>query len=386
MGRLCRDGHGGGWSTTSSVAVLVVVTPPVIQWSFTNLVLAAGTDCTAGLMDVTGTNYILATVWSGEPVITQSPATNTALPVGTNMVVLAVSDTFGNTVYSTNTVVVADETVPVIVSQPQNATNNIGSTASFALTATACTPLTYQWLFNGNPLYGQTNTSLILSGLDPTNAGDYAAVASAMGGSTTSSVAVLVVVTPPVIQWSFTNLVVAAGTDCTASLMDVTGTNYIQATVWSGVPIITQSPATNTALPVGTNVVVLAVSDSFGNTVYSTNTIVVADETVPVIVSQPQNATNNIGGTASFSLTATACTPLTYQWWFNGNPLGGQTNTSLTLSGLDPTNAGNYAAVVSAMGGSTTSSVAVPAVVPPPVIELSFTNLVWRRVRTVRPA
>ena len=106
--------------------------------------------------------------------------------------------------------------------------------------------------------------------------------------------------------------------------MDVTGTNYIQATVWSGVPIITQSPATNTALPVGTNVVVLAVSDSFGNTVYSTNTIVVADETVPVIVSQPQNATNNIGGTASFSLTATACTPLTYQWWFNGNPLGGR--------------------------------------------------------------
>ena len=80
----------------------------------------------------------------------------------------------------------------------------------------------------------------------------------------------------------------AAGTDCTAGLMDVTGTNYIQATVWSGVPIITQSPATNTALPVGTNMVVLAVSDSFGNTVYSTNTVVVADETAPSIVNQPQ--------------------------------------------------------------------------------------------------
>ena len=138
----------------------------------------------------------------------------------------------------------------------------------------------------------------------------------------------------------------------------MTGTNYIQATVWSGVPIITQSPATNMALPVGTDMVVPAVSDSFGNTVYSTNTIVVADETAPMIVSEPQNATNNIGTTASFSLTATACTPLTYQWLFNGDPVSVHTNASLTLSGLDPTNAGDYAAVASAAGGSTTSSVA----------------------------
>jgi hypothetical protein len=176
------------------VAELAVVTPPVIQWSFTNLVLAADSNCEAALMDLTGTNYILATVWSGEPVITQSPATNTALPLGTNVVVLTVSDTFGNTVYSTNTVVVADETAPVIISDLQSQTNTAGGAASFALTATACTPLTYRWMFNGNLLFGQTNDSLTLSPLDFTNAGNYAVVAAAAGGCTTSSVANLTVV------------------------------------------------------------------------------------------------------------------------------------------------------------------------------------------------
>ena len=187
------------WSTTSSVAVpavaaLVVETPPVIQWSFSNLTVAAGSDCMAGLMDVTGTNYIQATVWSGVPVITQSPATNTALPLGTNVVVLTVSDAAGNTVYSTNTIVVADETAPVIVSDLQSQTNTAGGTASFALTATACTPLTYQWMFNGDLLFGQTNTTLMLSPVDFTNAGSYAVVATAAGGCTTSSVANLTVV------------------------------------------------------------------------------------------------------------------------------------------------------------------------------------------------
>jgi hypothetical protein len=49
-------------------------------------------------------------------------------------------------------------------------------------------------LFNGNPLSGQTNPALMLAALNLTNAGNYAAVATASGGATTSSVANLTVV------------------------------------------------------------------------------------------------------------------------------------------------------------------------------------------------
>ena len=356
-----------GGSTTSSVAILTVPSPPVVEWSFTNLVLAATTNCAVAMPDVTGTNFILATVWSGLPVITQSPATNTELPIGTNVVVLTVSDSFGNAVNSTNTLVVQDATSPLLTSQPQSLTNIIGSTASFAVSATACTALSYQWLFDSTALTSQTNATLTLASVDLTSAGNYTVMVTSAGGSTISSAATLTVAQLPLIQWSFTNLVLAATTNCSTPMPDVTGTNYLLATVWSGLPAITQSPATNTDLPIGTNLVVLTVSDDFGNTVDSTNTIVVQDAMVPELISQPQSLTNIIGTTASFAVTATACTPLNYQWFFNSTALAGQTNATLTLTNVDLTAAGSYSVAATSAAGSSTSITAL-LVISVPVI------------------
>jgi hypothetical protein len=351
-------------SVTSAVATLTVYALPAIQWSFTNLVVPADTNCGAAMMDVTGANFIRATVGVGAPMIAQDPATNTILALGTNSVVLSVSDTNGNMVYVTNTIVVADETPPVLTSQPPSQTNAVGGTATFALTATACTPLSYQWYFDSAPLAGQTGATLTLAGLALTNSGNYVGVAAAAGGATTSSVAVLTVEVPPVIEWSFTNLVVAAGTNCGSLMMDVTGTNFLLATVASGVPLITQSPATNTLLAVGTNLVIQAVSGANGYTVYATNTIVVQDEVPPVIAVQPLSQTNLEYATVSLAVTATACTPLSYQWYFDSDPLADETNATMTLDGADFTDAGDYFVVVTAAGGVTTSAVATLTVLP----------------------
>jgi len=365
-----------GGATTSSVAILTVPPPPVIQWSFTNLVLATETNCSAPMPDVTGTNYILTTVWSGVPEITQSPVTNTQLPIGANVVRLTVSDSFGNIVYSTNTIVVQDATAPVLTSQPQNLTNTAGTAARFTVTATACTPLSYQWLFDGAMLAGQTNATLTLASVDLTSAGNYTVMVTSEGGSNVSSVATLTVAEPPVVQWSFTNLLLLAVTNCSALMPDVTGTNYLQTTVWSGLPAITQNPATNTDLPIGTNQVVMTVADNLGNIVYSTNTILVQDTTPPAITSQPQSLTNVTGTAASFAVTATTCTPLSYQWLFDSTVIAGQTNATLTLASVDLTSAGNYTVTVTSAGGSTISSAATLTVALLPMIQWSFTNLV----------
>jgi len=68
-----------------------------------------------------------------------------------------------------------------------------GATAHFFVSATACTPLAYQWFFNCLILTNETNCALVIASVDPTNSGNYFVIASASGGSTTSAVATLTV-------------------------------------------------------------------------------------------------------------------------------------------------------------------------------------------------
>ncbi len=68
---------------------------------------------------------------------------------------------------------------------------------------------------------------------------------------------------------------------------------------------------------------------------------------VPVITQQPQPQTFNPGGTAYFSVTATAANPLFYQWQLNGTAIPGATNALLTLTNFQTGNLGAYSVTVS---------------------------------------
>jgi len=82
----------------------------------------------------------------------------------------------------------------------------------------------------------------------------------------------------------------------------------------------------------------------------------------PTISMQPTNQTALVGDTAIFSVTAGGFSPLSYQWKFNGTNLHWATNTSLTLSNVQVSQAGNYAVQVTNTFGSITSSNAVLSV------------------------
>ncbi len=79
--------------------------------------------------------------------------------------------------------------------QPTNATREAGSTFyNFVAASNALEG--YQWHFNGQPLPGRTNATLILTNVQPGDAGDYwAAAANDACGSTSSRVATLRVFT-----------------------------------------------------------------------------------------------------------------------------------------------------------------------------------------------
>ena len=350
--------------STSSVAVLTVVLPPAItSSSLTNRTLQCGSNTnTFTIITATGTaplNY----QWSldGSPVLN---ATNTS--------------------YSVTNLHLPNHTVSVAV------TNLYGGLTSNAVLTVQDTLAPAITLAGANPFYvelggafsdpGATATdvcagavSVIASGSVNTNSvGTNTLTYKAGDGSGNTNTATRTVIvrdtTPPAISWSFTNLVVAANSNCGALMTNVTGTNFILATDLSLPLAITQSPTNNAVLPLGTNTVVIAVADAFGNTAYSTNTVIVQDQTPPVILSQPQSLTNLIGTTAVFSVAATACTPLAFQWYSNST-LTIFTNTTLTLSNLAVSAAGNYYVVASANGGASTSAVATLTVnlIPPAI-------------------
>lgn len=93
-----------------------------------------------------------------------------------------------------------------------------------------------------------------------------------------------------------------------------------------------------------------------------------ADTNPPSITSQPLSQTNAFGGNTTFTVVAAGSTPLAYQWRFFGTNLSGATTTSLTLTNLQTTNAGNYTVVITNTYGSVTSAVASLTVNASPVI------------------
>ena len=82
----------------------------------------------------------------------------------------------------------------------------------------------------------------------------------------------------------------------------------------------------------------------------------------PVITTQPQSQTVVEGSNVTFSVTATGCLPLSYQWNCNGTNLDGATNALLILMNVNTNNAGSYSAIIIIPYGSVASSNAVLSV------------------------
>ena len=80
---------------------------------------------------------------------------------------------------------------PSIVSHLQNFSTGRGSTATFAVSATGSPPLSYAWQFNGSPIVNASMDNLVITNVQPSDAGSYRVVVSNTAGSVTSQVAVL---------------------------------------------------------------------------------------------------------------------------------------------------------------------------------------------------
>ncbi len=92
---------------------------------------------------------------------------------------------------------VLDGQPPIFTNPPGSMVRLNGESAAFRLVAISSTPVSYQWLLNGAPIVGATNSLLFLPAVSTAQAGWYSLVASNIGGAVTSAPARLIVVSPP---------------------------------------------------------------------------------------------------------------------------------------------------------------------------------------------
>lgn len=86
---------------------------------------------------------------------------------------------------------------PSILKQPSNQTVLAGNNVTFTVTLFGTAPFGYQWLYNGTPIAGATDGTLIIPDAMPSATGDYQVIVTNTWGSVTSSVAALSVIPIP---------------------------------------------------------------------------------------------------------------------------------------------------------------------------------------------
>lgn len=277
--------------------------------------------------------------------------TLTATGTGTSQYILAVTDANNCTIYDTMNVLVVAPPVAGISSN----TNIICSGTSAAMTGTGGTGTPpYQWLFNNGTLPGATS-----SVYNATLQGNYSVVAyNSIGCGDTSTQINIQVVSGALANISATNGTTACQGDTVTLNGYGIGINY----QWlnNNIPIAGATSNTFFATNSGNYSVIL----SFGGQCSDTSAVLpVTINANPTATISPNTAQTICQGQTVF-FSATGGT--SYQWYMNGLPIAGATNSSYAA-----TQSGNYYAVATTNNCSKQTSVV--NVVVKPVVPATIT-------------
>lgn len=133
------------------------------------------------------------------------------------------------------------------------------------------------------------------------------------------------------------------------------------------------------AQPTNSGNYTVVVSNSAGFTTSDIGTITVSN---PAFSTQPLSQTALVGAAVTFTALANGSAAPTYQWQLNGVNIAGATNSSLTLSNVQLTDAGTYAVVATIASSATTSNGAVLTVQVGSVLPAITTQPVSQTVTT----
>ena len=265
--------------------------------------------------------------------------------------------------------VTATAVAPTITTQPGDQSITVGQTATFSVTASGSTPLSYQWHRNGNDIAGATGasyTTAVTSSAD--NGATFSVTVSNSAGSVLSRSANLVVgsasggaVAPSIsVQpadqsikdgQTATFTVTAGGTAPLAYQWRKNGGSIAGATGASYTTPAAHTSDSGAAFDV-------KISNSAGG-ITSRAAKLTVSAVAPAISTQPADQSVAAGATATFSVVASGTAPLSYQWSKNGSAISGATTASYsTPAAASGDNGATFQVKVSNSAGSITSRAA----------------------------
>jgi hypothetical protein len=252
----------------------------------------------------------------------------------------------------------------------------VGSNALFVVVAGGTLPLRYQWLSNTVAIARATNAFFTVTNAQFSHSGTlYSVTVTNTAGAITSSNALLTVNSPvpvaPYITVHPTNQTVIVGG---------TATFAVWASGTAPLGYLWRSNSVSIAHATNATYIITNVSLMYSGAVYSVTVSNVVDAVIssnallsviprpmlpPAITVQPTNQSAVVGSNVTFAVTATGTQPLNYQWNLNGSAPAWATNAWVTLTNVQPEQAGMYFVTITNVDGSVVSSNATLTVLVP---------------------
>ena len=250
---------------------------------------------------------------------------------------------------------------PSITTQPASQSVTAGVSTTLSVVASGTSP-TYQWYFNNVVISGATNSSYTLVSPNVSNAGSYTVVVTNSAGVVTSNVATLAVNLAPSIATQPASISVVSGQSATFTV-SATGTaplTYQWLKNGVVIPNATSASLTlNTVSSTDAASYTVVLTNVVGSVTSSKATLTVTPVvSSPTITSQPTSLTIVQGSLASFTVVANGTGNLSYQWYVNGNVIGGATSATYTINTTSAFDAGSYTVTVTNQVGSISSATA----------------------------
>src|SRR5207245_1538300 len=191
------------------------------------------------------------------------------------------------------------------------------------------------------------------------NGAQFTVTVSNSVGTVTSTASTLTVNTPPSITTQPVSQTVTSGQTASFSVaaMGTAPLTYQWNKNGTAISGATAASYTTPATTSSDNGAQFTVNVSNSACTVTSNAATLTVNTPPSISAQPISQTATAGQTASFSVTASGTSPLSYQWNKNGTAIGGATSSSYTTPVTTTAdNGAQFTVTVSHSAGSVTSS------------------------------
>ena len=306
-------------------------------------------DSAGNILIADNGNNRIRKVWSNVSPVPALTLSNVTLGDSGNYYQVIITGSGGSV---TSSVVTLTVVLLSITQPPQCQTVSFSNNASFSVSTIGATPMSYQWYFSNTNMqspaggYAQVYRPFIYGAVVTNGGSGYTTIPQVqfIGGGGSGAGGYAEVSNGVVMDIVVTN-----------TGNDYTDVPTLQIDPPNGL-LIGQTNATLNLKGINANNVgnyFVVITNIYISVTSSPASLVM----VPAIIQQPQGTAVQAGDAAVFSVVAADSDLLSYQWYFNGNPIGGATGTNLVVSPVGDAQAGSYFVVVASTSGSVTSSV-----------------------------